>query len=71
MVMPMKCGVAAIAHEALHVVKTIMDDVGADFEEEVWAYHLQEIVEVAAIFVHNRRKYGKGKNIRRVHSRTA
>jgi hypothetical protein len=61
---PEGCELGTTAHEMLHVVKFVMEDVGAEFEEEVWCYHLEELTQMVAEFIHakDRNKYrGKKK----------
>jgi hypothetical protein len=59
--LPEKCGIGATAHEMLHVVDFIMDITGVGYCEEVWAYHLEELTQMAAEFVHadKKDKYNK------------
>lgn len=59
--LPDKCGIGATAHEMLHVVDFIMDITGVGYCEEVWAYHLEELTQMAAEFVHadKKDKYNK------------
>lgn len=54
--LPEECGLGTTAHEMLHVVSFVMKEVGAEFEEEVWAYHLEELTQMAAEFIHAKDK---------------
>jgi hypothetical protein len=45
----------AIAHESWHVVRRIMDHLGADLDNEMVAYHLGYLVEKVFKFVRRKR----------------
>lgn len=50
---PHRCGLGSLAHEMFHVVCGVMAKAGVEFDEENWAYHLEDLVQAAANFVHN------------------
>lgn len=51
---PEDCTAGAVSHEALHVVDFVMDAVGAEYEEEIWAYHIQDIVDECFEFIYEK-----------------
>lgn len=56
--LPEECGLGATAHEMLHVVDFFMNRSGVGYNDEAWAYHLEELVQMASEFVHSKgRKY--------------
>lgn len=48
---PEQAGVGTVVHELLHVVAFVMRRVGADFEEENWAYQLDHLSQVVSEFI--------------------
>lgn len=65
MFLPEDCALATIVHESIHVVANVMRQNGISFEEEIWAYHMDELFDVIAIFLHTKsKKKGKKNGIR-------
>lgn len=58
MFLPEDCKPATIVHESVHVVAGMMRANGAEFEEEVWAYHMDELFTVIAKFLYKEKKHG-------------
>lgn len=46
---PPDSSIGTIAHECLHIVAFVMREIGAQFEEEIWAYFVGELAEKVAI----------------------
>lgn len=49
-----------VAHEMLHVVDFTLNRAGVEYDDEVWAYHLGELVDEAALLLY---EVPKGKKI--------
>lgn len=50
---------ATIVHESIHVIAGVMRANGVSFEEEVWAYHMDELFTVIAKFLYKEKEDGK------------
>lgn len=72
---PENAGVGTTVHEIVHVVTFVMKQAGAEFEEEVWAYHIDHLTQVASEFIWKpytfevkKRENGTHKEARRISS---
>ena len=56
MVLPDKARLSVIVHECVHVISHTMKQNDVSFDDENWAYHIDELFEQIATFVHSWKK---------------
>jgi len=49
---PEQANVGTTAHEIVHVVSFLMREIGAEFEEEIWAYYIDGLTQSVSEFIH-------------------
>lgn len=62
MFLPSKLGPSVIVHESVHVLAHVMEHNGVTFEQEVWAYHMDELFDQIAPFVYKTNPLAKSRN---------